>query len=51
MDVTVSPELAGRIGETAGHLAGDPTDQATVPPARASDPVDRSDVDRASRKA
>jgi len=31
MDVTVSPKLASRIGETAGHLAGHPTNQATVP--------------------
>ena len=29
--VTVSPELAIRIGETAGHLTGHPTNQATVP--------------------
>ena len=29
MGVTVSPNLTGRIGETAGHLAGHLTSQVT----------------------
>ncbi|HEY1520080.1 MAG TPA: hypothetical protein VGF91_26895 [Solirubrobacteraceae bacterium] len=44
MDVTVSPDLAGRIGETAGHLASHLTSQAAGRPAgwaSASDLPDR----------
>jgi hypothetical protein len=41
MGVTVSPNLGGRIGETAGHL----TSQTTGQSVQSGDSPDRPDVD------